>query len=179
MTHLVYARARCAAWLQTKNRKVYLLYDLQPALEITGRSWYVDGEFDEAHPYFSQLPLARGEWLSLMEVRRMRLAGPFIFLNACGSGKALQEGGGTLGLADGFLAAGARSVLASLWAVDDRSAVQLAERFYQHLLSEPVAGSPARALALAQRDLLSATDKEGALRPSSWSAFFLIGGPGL
>jgi len=31
--------------IQNKNRKVFMLYDVEPALEVSGGSWYHDGEF--------------------------------------------------------------------------------------------------------------------------------------
>jgi len=56
-----------------------------------------------------------------------------------------------LGLATGFLQAGAAGVIAALWAVDDRATYLLMSRFAQLYLDPQGLWSPARALAEAQR----------------------------
>jgi CHAT domain-containing protein len=56
-----------------------------------------------------------------------------------------------MGLASGFLQAGAAGVIASLWAVDDRATCLLMSRFAQLYLDPRRGLSPARALAEAQR----------------------------
>lgn len=86
-----------------------------------------------AQPYRSHLELNRGEHLSLMDIRGLSLNAPMVFLNACSAGEVLEEGGGALGLADGFFAAGAQSVIASLWSVPDALGGALAEAFYHQL----------------------------------------------
>jgi CHAT domain-containing protein len=65
-----------------------------------------------------------------------------------------------IGLAAGFLQAGAAGVIASLWAVDDRATYLLMSRFAQLYLDPQRTWSPARALAEAQRWLCEeATNK--------------------
>ncbi len=56
-----------------------------------------------------------------------------------------------MGLASGFLQAGAAGVIASLWAVDDRATCLLMSRFARLYLDPRRSLSPARALAEAQR----------------------------
>jgi CHAT domain-containing protein len=56
-----------------------------------------------------------------------------------------------MGLASGFLQAGAAGVIASLWAVDDRATYLLMSRFARLYLDPRRGWSPARALAEAQR----------------------------
>lgn len=70
-------------------------------------------------------------------------------------------------LANAFLAAGARSVLGTLWDLPDGESQDLVSGFHRRLLRGE---SPARALAETQRELIRA----GA-RPSSWSAFQVHG----
>ena len=58
-----------------------------------------------------------------------------VTLSACSSARgALQTGEGFVGLSWGFLLAGARSVLASLWDVDDNATALLMARFYSGVL---------------------------------------------
>ncbi|HTI62510.1 MAG TPA: CHAT domain-containing protein [Gemmatimonadaceae bacterium] len=70
-------------------------------------------------------------------------------------------------LAQAFLFAGARNVVATLWRIDDRAAADLATRFYADLAS-----SPAEALATAQRALLR--DPKYAA-PYYWAAYTVSG----
>jgi CHAT domain-containing protein/Tfp pilus assembly protein PilF len=101
---------------------------------------------------------------------RLRIDADLVTLSACGTGLGRDAGGeGLIGLTRAFQYAGARSVLASLWAVSDHSTAALMSRFYTKLR----AGSPKDlALAEAQRELL----REGQFpHPYSWAAFELNG----
>jgi CHAT domain-containing protein len=101
---------------------------------------------------------------------RLRIDADLVTLSACSTGLGHDAGGeGLIGLTRAFQYAGARSVLASLWAVSDRSTGALMARFYTRLR----AGSPKDvALAEAQRELL----RDGQLsHPYSWAAFELNG----
>ena len=75
-----------------------------------------------------------------------------------------------LGLAGAAMKARAKSVLGTLWPVDDDAAVGLMENFYARLTGEPI--SKARALQLAQIDLLRSA---GQGHPFVWAPFTLIG----
>jgi CHAT domain-containing protein/Tfp pilus assembly protein PilF len=101
---------------------------------------------------------------------RLRIDADLVTLSACSTGLGRDAGGeGLIGLTRAFQYAGARSVLASLWAVSDRSTAALMVRFYSKLR----AGSPKDvALAEAQREML----REGRFsHPYSWAAFELNG----
>lgn len=71
-------------------------------------------------------------------------------------------------LAQAFLFAGARNVVATLWRIDDRAATVLASRFYAELASS----SPVGALAAAQRALIR--DPKYAA-PYYWAAYNVSG----
>lgn len=76
-----------------------------------------------------------------------------VVLSACETGLGKTAGGeGTMGLQRAFLNAGARSVMASLWKVDDAATSLLMERFYHRLWSDKM--SKWQALRQAQLDLL-------------------------
>ncbi len=86
------------------------------------------------------------------EIRHTQLNADLVTLSSCetGTGK-LQGEEGIMNLARAFLMAGARSVVASLWDVDDRSSAALMTRFYAHIAKgETVADS----LRAAQSDYL-------------------------
>ena len=72
-------------------------------------------------------------------------------------------------LASAFLYAGAQSVVATLWRVDDRGAAELAEWFYRKL---PDASAP-QGLAMAQRELLADPRWRA---PYYWAGYVVSGG---
>jgi CHAT domain-containing protein/tetratricopeptide (TPR) repeat protein len=105
------------------------------------------------------------------EIRRSRLAADVVTLSACETGVGrLQGEEGIMNLARSFLVAGAKSVVASLWAVDDRSTATLMEHFYRHIAEgEPIA----EALRMAQKDMLLLFGKDA--QPYYWAEFTVIG----
>lgn len=89
------------------------------------------------------------------EISRLDLRGlDMVVLSACQSGLGEVTGEGVFGLQRGFKKAGARSLLVSLWPVDDRATQMLMESFYRHYLS---GRSKADALALARAELRAYT----------------------
>ena len=100
----------------------------------------------------------------------MRIDADLVTLSACESGLGREMGGeGLIGLTRAFQYAGARSVLASLWKVEDKSTAELMKRFYGYVK----AGRPKdEALRLAQIDLIRSADFS---QPRDWAAFQLNG----
>jgi len=91
------------------------------------------GQFRADSPYFSALHLADGPW-TLHDVRQQRLTRGLVVLSACETGLSrLAPGEERLGLVRGFMQAGARAVMATLWAVDDASSAGLMADFYDAL----------------------------------------------
>lgn len=91
-----------------------------------------------------------------------------VVLSGCESalGRATQ-GEGVLGVAAAFFAAGARSVVASIWEVDDRVTADLMERFYRGLAEgKSVEGS----LRAAQLEV-----RQKKPHPFYWAGFVVIG----
>ena len=107
--------------------------------------------------------------LTLSEIIQLKLHAEMVVLSACntGSGKVTRaEGVSSLGTA--FLAAGASSVMMSLWQVADQSTAILMQEFYKNLLS----GMPKnKALANARVTLVS----KGYANPFFWAPFVLTG----
>jgi CHAT domain-containing protein len=105
------------------------------------------------------------------EIRRTRLNADLIVLSACETGVGrLQGEEGVMNLARAFLSSGARSVVASLWSVEDRSTATIMESFYEHL----AAGlSVSEALRQAQLDFIK--DYGPMAKPSLWAGFEVIG----
>ncbi|NNJ11187.1 CHAT domain-containing protein [Chloroflexales bacterium ZM16-3] len=112
-------------------------------------------------PICSYLDLADGPFL-LLEAHRLNLRGTgLVVLSACETGERPGYGEMAMALAGAFLCAGARAVLASLWAVDDRAAADLMAAFYARLAA---GDPPAIALRAAQQAVRTA-------HPHHWAAF--------
>lgn len=82
------------------------------------------------NPLDAGLILAHRERLTLKDLLRWRLPGLGVFLNGCRAGATAQEGQHVWSLADGFVASGARWVIANLWDVPDQTGQTLARAFY-------------------------------------------------
>ena len=125
------------------------------------------GVFRGDNPMASALRLADG-WIAAHEVLDLRLRSRLVVLSACESGSALvAPGDEILGLVRGFLGAGARAVVASLWRVPDLATARLMNLLYDGL----VAGRPVdEALSGAQ-----ARAREAGEHPASFAAFIPLG----
>jgi CHAT domain-containing protein len=69
------------------------------------------------------------------EVSNLGIAKPFVFLNACQIGRSAMSLTGIGGWASQFLQAGAGAFVGSYWSIDDKSALDFAEAFYNRLLT--------------------------------------------
>jgi CHAT domain-containing protein len=109
-------------------------------------------------------------FLQAREISNLKLASDLVVLSACRTARGrVLAGEGVQSLAQAFFYAGARSVVASLWNVNDRSTADLMEAFYRHLSN----GEPkAHALRSAKLDLLATSSFSP---PRFWAPFILIG----
>jgi CHAT domain-containing protein len=101
-----------------------------------------------------------------------------VVLSACESGVGIATGGeGVLGLRRALATAGARRVVMSLWAVEDRATTKLMDQMYAGMRARgPL--EVAEALREAQlRALAAARAEGGAGAPGTWSAFIVSGPP--
>ena len=98
-----------------------------------------------------------------------------VVLSACGTGLGSPRSGeGLIGLRRAFRAAGARTVISSLWTVPDSSTSDLMQDFYRRLWIEQM--SCLDALRSAQIEMLRDNRRRsGDARPTSWGAFVLDG----
>lgn len=101
------------------------------------------GDADEHRPKQSYLFLAGGQRLTLGELTRMHLKAKIAVLSACQTHSGRIDASNELmALSRGFLAAGVRCVLATLWSVNDRAASEmmlLFFRFYRDGMPPPAA----------------------------------------
>ena len=79
-----------------------------------------------------------------------------------------MKGEGIVGLTRGFMYAGAKRVVVSLWSVNDVATSELMAKFYQKMLQEKL--PPAAALRAAQISMWQEKRE-----PHSWAAFILQG----
>ena len=137
----------------------------------------VESEYPELSALVLSLYDAQGRpregFLRLPEIYNLELDAELVVLSGCETALGREiRGEGMVGLTRGFFAAGARRLVASLWRVQDRSAAELMDRFYRHLLESEEPMPPAAALRAAQLELM----REPELRdPYHWAAFAVYG----
>jgi CHAT domain-containing protein len=112
-------------------------------------------------------------------LREWRLDANLVTLSACETALGREvRGEGYIGFAHAFFRAGTRSVVVSLWQVDDRATSRLMVRFYENMLERGMSRSAA--LGEAKRWLRD-LEGRGGIRPFShpsfWSGFILMGDP--
>jgi CHAT domain-containing protein/tetratricopeptide (TPR) repeat protein len=138
------------------------------------------GLINNRHPELSGLVLSlvdkqgrsQNGFLRLNEIYNLRLPAELVVLSACQTGLGKEvRGEGLIGLTRGFMYAGARRLMASLWQVDDAATSELMGRFYRGMLGDKRL-SPAAALRAAQLELWK---QKGWQSPYYWAAFVLQG----
>ncbi|HSD26216.1 MAG TPA: CHAT domain-containing protein [Vicinamibacteria bacterium] len=132
---------------------------------------------DEDRPALSRLLLqpggdsGKGGALTLGEIYNLRLDADLVVLSACDTGGGrIARGEGIIGLTRGFLFAGAKSLLVSLWPVSDEAAAALVVDFYEGLL-----GGRTKAQALREAKLRAMARNPEYARPFYWSSLVLVG----
>jgi CHAT domain-containing protein/tetratricopeptide (TPR) repeat protein len=124
----------------------------------------------------SGLVFAMGEILTAEEISGLPLQNlELVMLTACKTGLGEIAGGeGVFGLQRAFHTAGASSVVASLWQVDDETTQKLMETFYRNLADGK--GSKAEALRRAQIEMLREGLGDGP-HPYYWAGWVISGDP--
>ena len=110
-------------------------------------------------------------FLRLHEVYNLNWSADLVVLSACQTalGKEIR-GEGLVGLTRGFMYAGAKGVLASLWNVNDSATAVFMKQFYQGLFAKGL--PPAAALRAAQVEM---SKRNPSRSPYYWAAFVLQG----
>lgn len=137
------------------------------------------GLLNGRHPELSGVVLSlvdeRGHpkdgFLQTRDIYKLRLSADLVVLSACQTalGKDVR-GEGLLGLARGFMYAGAPRIVASLWQIPDRSTSELMKHFYEGVLQQGL--RPAAALRAAQ---IAIRREKRWTSPYYWAAFTLQG----
>jgi CHAT domain-containing protein len=110
-------------------------------------------------------------FVGLQDIYSLRAPVDLVVLSACqtGLGKNVR-GEGLIGLTRGFMYAGASTVIASLWKVDDKVTAELMKQFYANMLQNGM--PPAKALQEAQ---ITIRKKPQWHSPYYWAAFTIQG----
>jgi tetratricopeptide (TPR) repeat protein len=125
--------------------------------------------FRQDNPMFSSFRLADG-WFTAFDLFSMACQTNLVTLSGCQSGMSEVTGADDLlGLMRGFLYAGARSLLLSLWNVNDESTTALMARFYHEW-----GQGTAKSIAL-RRAMLAIREQRP--NPFHWAPFLLVGNP--
>ena len=104
------------------------------------------------------------------EIYNLQLNADLVTLSACETGLGtIVKGEGLLGLTRGFMYAGAKNLLVSLWQVADKSTAELMMQFYRNILNN-------QPYSTALRNAKLAMIKKGKYaHPVEWSPFILTG----
>lgn len=125
------------------------------------------GMFRRDNPAFSAIRLG-DSWLSLHDLYSIPLSAELVVLSGCSTGMNAVTGGDELiGLMRGLLHAGARSVMLSLWDIQDRSASEFMTAFYRNLQDGRNKAESWRGACLEHR--------ENHPHPSHWAPYVFIG----
>jgi CHAT domain-containing protein/tetratricopeptide (TPR) repeat protein len=137
------------------------------------------GYLDSARPDLSAIVLslvdqngnAQDGFLRSHDIFNLKLPAELLVLSACETGLGKDvKGEGLVGLTRGFMYAGARRVVVSLWNVNDKATAELMARFYRGMLRENK--TPAAALRTAQLEMSQQKQWQS---PYYWAAFVLQG----
>lgn len=137
------------------------------------------GLLDTSRPEFSSLVFSlydqngkvKDGFLRLNQVYNLNLNSNLVVLSACQTalGKDIR-GEGLVGLTRGFMYAGTKRIVASLWKVDDAATAEFMKRFYQNLLVKKL--NPVSSLNQAQNELKQIPRFKN---PYYWAGFTIQG----
>ena len=117
----------------------------------------------------SKPPTEEDYILKMSDIQAVKLRARLVVLSCCHSGQGPVSSEGVVGMARAFLFAGARSVLSTLWAIDDEATRLFMKSFYQQLAS-----GESTSVAL-QRAMKFLRDSHDYSAPKYWAPFVLMG----
>lgn len=168
------------------ERKIAVGFEANKALAISTElqqyrfiHFATHGLLNSTHPELSGIVLSlineQGEaqdgFLKLSDIYNLNLPADLVVLSACQTGLGKEiKGEGMVGLARGFMHAGASRIVASLWKVDDEATAELMRYFYKAMLKDGL--KPSAALRSAQLMMLKQKQRQS---PFYWAAFTIQG----
>jgi CHAT domain-containing protein len=185
---LFYARRELAVLREVAGKETFMAADFDATRERLQHTdltefailhFATHGILDPKRPENSGLLLstvnrsgqAQNGFVGLQDIYKLHAPVELVVLSACrtGLGKDVR-GEGLIGLTRAFMYAGASSVVASLWKVDDEATAELMKRFYTNMLQGGM--TPAAALRAAQNSIRQEPQWSA---PYYWAAFTLQG----
>jgi CHAT domain-containing protein len=140
-------------------------------LATHGKADFQEGNFSFL-AFSSSDDHAENGFLSVAELYNLPINADLVVLSACETGIGEQQRGeGVLSLARAFAYAGAKSIVASLWSVNDQSTMQIMDYFYGELKAGKTKNL---ALAQAKRNYLQQNPGR-ASHPFFWAGFVGLG----
>ncbi|NEP43662.1 MAG: CHAT domain-containing protein, partial [Okeania sp. SIO2H7] len=137
------------------------------------------GLLNETQPELSGLVLSlydktgKGKpgFLQLNDIFNLEMPAELVVLSACETGVGEEiRGEGLVSLTRGFMYAGAKIVVVSLWSVADNSTAQLMENYYQKILE--TGKNPVESMRETQLEMLNSSNWKA---PYYWAAFVVQG----
>ena len=119
-------------------------------------------------PSSSNIPEEEDYLLRISDISKVKLRAKLVVLSCCHSGRGEIKVEGVIGIARAFFASGARSVLVTLWAIEDEATEQFMRRFYRHLY-DGLSASECLHQAMKWLKII------GFSKISQWAPFMLIG----
>ena len=104
----------------------------------------------------------------MSDISQIQVRAKLVVLSCCHSGRGQIRAEGVVGIARAFLGSGARSVLVTLWALEDSATEQLMRCFYEHLIRGESASECLHEAMKWMRD-------NGFSDVKQWAPFMLIG----
>ena len=117
----------------------------------------------------SQTPAEEDYMLTMADVMSVKLRAKLVVLSCCHSGRGEIKAEGVVGIARAFIGAGARSVLVSLWAIDDEATLEFMKSFYHNLVKGRSASESLNHAMKCLRESETFSDVK------HWAPFTLIG----
>ena len=117
------------------------------------------------------VPLKEDVWLTMNDIAQVGIRTKLVVLSCCYSacGK-ISKAEGVVGIARAFLGSGARSVLMSLWAVDDGATKTFMNIFYKSLIREKLSASES-----LHQTMRKMRESELYSDEKHWAPFVLLG----
>ena len=155
-----------------------------PVLHFAGHGFLETGaplrsaiDLDLAPPGTSSNTVRTPPRLFAEDLLARRLDSQLVVFSACSTGtESVSAGEGLAGFSWAALSRGARTVVASLWRVDDDATSQLERSFYLELLGGELDVPPGRAIPAAmQHAMIETRSTPGREHPFYWAAWQVVG----
>ena len=114
------------------------------------------------------IPQEEDYLMTMEDISKVQLRAKLVVLSCCHSGRGQINCEGVVGIARAFLGSGARSVLVSLWALEDAATEEFMKQFYAHLANGESASESLHQTTKWMRN-------NRFTKVSQWAPFLLIG----